>query len=289
MVDQYAGDKNGAKWGSLTVSSEINYYERNSTWIKQLIKNLAESSRINRTIAATGINPNAEFKPQATTTTTTVTTDYQTPYAALQKAVETNTITLLTESHKNTGLTPTRDELLFEQSTLAYEAGSTYAGSTIHADTAGVYLDITKTGEVNLQSGTVTVTTKDATYPLVLGGTMDADGNVYINGRSKNMLLGSNGQNIYPEEIEDKLNSLPLVGESIVVQRGDKLVGLVHPDYDEAKLLGLNNEDLKGVMEQNRQQLNQVVPAYSKVAEFEILEEEFEKTPKKSIKRYLYK
>ena len=80
-----------------------------------------------------------------------------------------------------------------------------------------------------------------------------------------------------------------LVGESIVVQRGDKLVGLVHPDYDEAKLLGLNNEDLKGVMEQNRQQLNQVVPAYSKVAEFEILEEEFEKTPKKSIKRYLYK
>ena len=120
-------------------------------------------------------------------------------------------------------------------------------------------------------------------------GTMDADGNVYINGRSKNMLLGSNGQNIYPEEIEDKLNSLPLVGESIVVQRGDKLVGLVHPDYDEAKLLGLNNEDLKGVMEQNRQQLNQVVPAYSKVAEFEILEEEFEKTPKKSIKRYLYK
>ena len=119
--------------------------------------------------------------------------------------------------------------------------------------------------------------------------TMDPDGTLYIRGRSKTMILSGNGQNIYPEEIEDKLNSLPLVGESIVVQRGDKLVGLVHPDYDEAKLLGLNNEDLKGVMEQNRQQLNQVVPAYSKVAEFEILEEEFEKTPKKSIKRYLYK
>ena len=119
--------------------------------------------------------------------------------------------------------------------------------------------------------------------------TIDAEGHVFIRGRIKNMLLSANGQNIYPEEIEDKLNSLPLVGESIVVQRGDKLVGLVHPDYDEAKLLGLNNEDLKGVMEQNRQQLNQVVPAYSKVAEFEILEEEFEKTPKKSIKRYLYK
>lgn len=120
-------------------------------------------------------------------------------------------------------------------------------------------------------------------------GTMDADGNVYINGRSKNMLLGSNGQNIYPEEIEDKLNSLPLVGESIVVQRGDKLVSLVHPDYEEAKSLGLSNDEIKGVMEQNRLQLNQVVPAYSKVASFEIVEEEFEKTPKKSIKRYLYK
>lgn len=120
-------------------------------------------------------------------------------------------------------------------------------------------------------------------------GTMDADGNVYINGRSKNMLLGSNGQNIYPEEIEDKLNSLPLVSESVVVQRGEKLVGLVHPDYDEAKTLGLNAEDIKSIMEENRQQLNAVVPHYSKVSEFEIMEEEFQKTPKKSIKRFLYK
>ena len=185
LVDQYAGDKNGAKWGSLTVSSEINYYERNSNWIKQLIKNLAESSRINRTIAATGVNPNAEFKPQATTTTTTTTTatPYRTPYAALQKAVETNTVTLLTQSRAaDGGLTPTRDELLFQESTLAYEAGSAYAGSKIHADTAGVYVDITKTGEVNLQSGTVTVTPKDATYPLVLNGTMDTDGNAITGG-----------------------------------------------------------------------------------------------------------
>lgn len=120
-------------------------------------------------------------------------------------------------------------------------------------------------------------------------GTMDADGNVYINGRSKNMLLGSNGQNIYPEEIEDKLNSLPLVSESVVVQRGEKLVGLVHPDYDEAKTLGLNADDIKSIMEENRQQLNAVVPHYSKVSEFEIMEEEFQKTPKKSIKRFLYK
>lgn len=119
-------------------------------------------------------------------------------------------------------------------------------------------------------------------------GTMDAQGNVYINGRSKNMLLGSNGQNIYPEEIEDKLNSLPLVAESIVVQRGNKLVALIHPEYEEAKTLELNESDINGVMAQNLQQLNTMIPPYSKVGSFEIMKEEFEKTPKKSIKRFLY-
>lgn len=119
-------------------------------------------------------------------------------------------------------------------------------------------------------------------------GTMDSQGNVYIKGRSKNMLLGSNGQNIYPEEIEDKLNSMTMVVESIVVQRGDKLVGLVFPDYEEAKDMGLNHEDLAGVMEQNRTALNEILPAYSRLAEIEMTEAEFAKTPKKSIKRFLY-
>lgn len=119
-------------------------------------------------------------------------------------------------------------------------------------------------------------------------GTMDNDGNVFINGRSKNMLLGPNGQNIYPEEIEDKLNSMTLVMESIVVQRDNKLVALVHPDMDEAKNMGFTNEDLLNVMEQNRNGLNEMIPAYEKIMEIEIHEEEFEKTPKKSIKRYLY-
>ena len=119
-------------------------------------------------------------------------------------------------------------------------------------------------------------------------GTMDYEGNVFINGRSKNMLLGANGQNIYPEEIEDKLNSMTLVVESVVVQRDSKLVGLVYPDYDEAEAINLNADDIKNVMEQNRQQLNQVLPAYEKIAEIEIQEKEFEKTPKKSIKRYMY-
>ena len=102
------------------------------------------------------------------------------------------------------------------------------------------------------------------------------------------MLLGSNGQNIYPEEIEDKLNSMHLVMESLVVQDGDKLIGLVYPDYEEAKALGHSNEELINLMEQNRQELNAILPVYSKLASFEIREDEFEKTPKKSIKRYLY-
>lgn len=119
-------------------------------------------------------------------------------------------------------------------------------------------------------------------------GLMDGDGNVFIKGRSKNLLLGSNGQNIYPEEIEDKLNSLPLVNECLVIQEDNKLVALVHPDYDEAKSIGLGNEDIEKIMEQDREQLNTLVPTYSKVSEIRIQEEEFQKTPKRSIKRYLY-
>ena len=119
-------------------------------------------------------------------------------------------------------------------------------------------------------------------------GTMDADGNVFIKGRSKNMLLGASGQNIYPEEIEDRLNSMPMVNESVVIQEGDKLIGLVYPDYEEAKNMGFSNQDLETIMEQNRNELNQTQPAYCKLTAIRIHEEEFEKTPKKSIKRYLY-
>ena len=129
---------------------------------------------------------------------------------------------------------------------------------------------------------------KDGWYHTGDLGTMDDDGNVFINGRSKNMLLSANGQNIYPEEIEDKLNSMTMVVESIVVQRDSKLVALVHPDLDEARNLGFTAEDLEGIMEQNRNGLNQMLPAYEKISEIEIHEQEFAKTPKKSIKRYLY-
>ena len=118
---------------------------------------------------------------------------------------------------------------------------------------------------------------------------VDADGFIFIRGRSKNMILGPSGQNIYPEEIEDKLNSLPLVVESVVVQRDTKLIGLVYPDYDEAKNLGFATSDIEAQMQQNLQDLNLVQPAYCKLAAIEIQDKEFEKTPKKSIKRYLYK
>ncbi len=119
-------------------------------------------------------------------------------------------------------------------------------------------------------------------------GTMDAEGNVFIRGRIKNMLLGSNGQNIYPEELEDQLSSLPMVAESVVVQRGDKLVALVYPDYEEAKAMGLGTAELQDLMEQNRQAFNTAAPPYSRLSAIELQQQEFEKTPKKSIKRYLY-
>lgn len=117
-------------------------------------------------------------------------------------------------------------------------------------------------------------------------GTMDYAGNIYIRGRIKNMLLGANGQNVYPEEIEDKLNSMPMVSESLVVQNGEKLVALVYPDQDEATLT--DRDGLEAIMEQNRLNLNTQLPAYCRIAQICLRNEEFQKTPKKSIKRYLY-
>ena len=119
--------------------------------------------------------------------------------------------------------------------------------------------------------------------------TMSRDGHIFIRGRLKNMLLGANGQNVYPEEIEDKLNSMTMIAESLIVQREDKLVALVYPDMEETKAMGFSREDLENIMEQNRQDLNTQLPVYSKIQSFELQEREFQKTPKKSIKRYLYK
>lgn len=127
---------------------------------------------------------------------------------------------------------------------------------------------------------------KDGWYHTGDLATMSASGHIFIRGRIKNMLLGANGQNVYPEEIEDKLNTMAMVAESLIVQRGDKLIALVYPDKDE--LMNFSEEELERIMEQNRQELNNTLPVYSRISAVELQAEEFAKTPKKSIKRYLY-
>ena len=114
------------------------------------------------------------------------------------------------------------------------------------------------------------------------------NGHLFIKGRSKNMLLAANGQNVYPEEIEDKLAGMTLVSECLVVQRDDKLVGLVYPDQEQVKKLRLSAADIETIMEQNRKELNPNLPTYAQIFRIDVMENEFEKTPKKSIKRFLY-
>lgn len=138
------------------------------------------------------------------------------------------------------------------------------------------------------QEATDAVIDKDGWFHTGDLATMAADGHIFVKGRSKNMLLGPNGLNIYPEEIEDKLNSMAMVNESIVIQNDDKLVALVHPDMEEVNNLGFTDEDLENIMEQNRKELNMQIPSFAKVSRIKLHNQEFEKTAKKSIKRYLY-
>ena len=120
-------------------------------------------------------------------------------------------------------------------------------------------------------------------------GTLSADGTVSIRGRLKTMLLSSNGQNIYPEEIEAKLNNMLGVAESLVVDRGGKLVALVYPDYEALDQLGMTHDQLPAHMENLRVELNKLVAPYERIATIELIASEFEKTPKRSIKRFLYR
>lgn len=138
------------------------------------------------------------------------------------------------------------------------------------------------------EEATNAVLDKDGWYHTGDLATIDETGHIFIRGRIKNMLLGANGQNIYPEEIEDKLNSMPLVNESIILQKGDKLIGLVHPDTEEVNSLGFSQEEIESIMEQNRVELNNTLPPFCKLSSIQIYDKEFAKTPKKSIKRYLY-
>lgn len=144
------------------------------------------------------------------------------------------------------------------------------------------------TGYYKNEDATKAVIDENGWYHTGDLGTMDESGHVFINGRIKNMLLSSNGQNIYPEEIENKLNSMTMVNESIVIQNDGKLVGLVHPDFEEAESMGFNNDDLEHIMEENRLVINSQLPSFCKLSAIKLHEKEFEKTPKRSIKRYLY-
>ncbi|WP_211146365.1 MULTISPECIES: long-chain fatty acid--CoA ligase [Bacteroides] len=119
-------------------------------------------------------------------------------------------------------------------------------------------------------------------------GTLDEEGYITVRGRSKNLLLTSSGQNIYPEEIESKLNNMPYVAESLIVLQHEKLVAMIYPDFDDAFAHGLQQTDIQKVMEQNRIELNQQLPNYSQISKIKIHFEEFEKTAKKSIKRFMY-
>ena len=119
-------------------------------------------------------------------------------------------------------------------------------------------------------------------------GTVTADGTIFIRGRVKSMILGSNGQNIYPEEIEAKLNNMPFIMESLVKEKNGKLIALVYPDYEAVDSYGISNEDLPVALEEVRQNLNKNVSPYEQITAIQLYPTEFEKTPKKSIKRYLY-
>lgn len=241
--------KDGAKYGRLIAITDgnwvspatggDNHYRGNIAG--QFFTNLLRTTGENRITAAAGYNPNADITYQATTTTKVG--DYRTPYAALQKAVENNTVTLLTK--KNTAVTPVSNELLFEKVTLAYEAGSTYGGSTIHADTAGVYLDITKTGAVNLHSGTVTVTPKDENYVLTLGGTMNETGTQITGGykitsATKYQLIADDPTSpILPQNGGKASIVIPNAGESVTVDYGNgKTVTYTAKEANEKVYLG---------------------------------------------------
>ncbi|MDH6341993.1 long-chain acyl-CoA synthetase [Parabacteroides sp. PFB2-12] len=157
-----------------------------------------------------------------------------------------------------------------------------------------------KVGEIqvkgeNVMSGyykndeaTNNVFTKDGWLKTGDLGTIDKGNRIYIRGRSKTMILGASGQNIYPEEIESKLNNLPFVMESVVVEKNGKLVGLVYPDYEAVDQTGLSHDDLGVIMNRNKEELNKLLAPYESVSAIQLYPTEFEKTPKKSIKRYLY-
>lgn len=148
--------------------------------------------------------------------------------------------------------------------------------------------DCVMTGYFKNPEATATAIDQDGWLHTGDLGLMDSDGYLFIKGRSKNMLLGPNGQNIYPEEIEDQLNNMQYVTESIVIEQDGKLTALIYPDFDSLNAARIKESEIPSIMEENRKALNQTLPAYSQISKIKIYNEEFEKTPKRSIKRFLY-
>ncbi len=153
----------------------------------------------------------------------------------------------------------------------------------IHVKGTNVMLGYYKNEEANKQ-----VFLEDGWMNTGDMGVVDEDNFIFLRGRSKNMILGASGQNIYPEEIEDQLNNMPYVAESIVVDKDGKLVALIYPDLDALDREGISHDEIEAKMEENRVALNPLLPSYSQISSTKIYFEEFEKTPKRSIKRYLY-
>ncbi len=153
----------------------------------------------------------------------------------------------------------------------------------IHVKGTNVMLGYYKNEEANKQ-----VFLEDGWMNTGDMGIVDEDNFIFLRGRSKNMILGASGQNIYPEEIEDQLNNMPYVAESIVVDKDGKLVALIYPDFEALDREGISQDQIESKMEENRVALNPLLPSYSQISSVKIYFEEFEKTPKRSIKRYLY-
>jgi len=119
-------------------------------------------------------------------------------------------------------------------------------------------------------------------------GLIDKDNYLFIKGRSKSMILGASGKNIYPEEIESKLNNKPLVGECLVVGRDNKIVAMIYPDHEKRRMLGIHEKKIQDILDEYKKEVNEDLPGYMHISKMQIRENEFEKTPKKSIKRFLY-
>ncbi len=151
-----------------------------------------------------------------------------------------------------------------------------------------VHGDNVMLGYYNDESATRNAFTEDGWLRTGDLGTIDSEGNIYIRGRSKNMLLGPSGQNIYPEEIEGALNARPYISESLVVSRDDKLVALIHPELEKMDSEGITSEQLTQILKHDIAEVNKELPAYCRISNFQIYQDEFEKTPKRSIKRFLY-